>query len=400
MELKQRVHFDEYQPSKWLTVPFKKTPEGYLKGRAIVTNTGVFVYSDGNGGVVRELRPPEEVFNPDSLESLKMKPVTNDHPSVLVDSSNIGELQVGHLGDNPSSTTQFNWAPKMEDVTDGYHLAIDMVITKDEAIKDIEMNKKRALSCGYTCDLEKAEEGANWCGMDYDYIQRNIRYNHVAVVDRARAGDAARIRMDSVRNNDILISFEEEGMELKTITLDGVEYKAEAEVLKNYNMTKTALDELTQKHASLVTEKSKIEGERDNLKDQVANLTKDHDELKAKFVDASKVDELVKERLRIMDTAKKLEVEVTDVMTNLDVMKAVIVKKFPSAKLDDKDATYIQARFDGIQEMLDAEAQLKADADARKQKDSVSVQDADESADAKRKKMIEDLNKKTRSEKK
>ena len=33
--------------------------------------------------------------------------------------------------------------------------------------------------------------------MPYDYIQRNIRANHVAIVEKGRAGDAPRIRLDS-----------------------------------------------------------------------------------------------------------------------------------------------------------------------------------------------------------
>lgn len=392
MELKQRTHIDEYISSNWLTVPFKPTPEGFLKGRAIVTNTGVFSYSDGVGGTIYELRPPEEVFHPESLESLKMKPVTNDHPKGLVDSTNAKELQVGHLGDNPSSTTQISWAPKMEDITDGYHLAVDMIITDKKTIEDIKAGKER-LSCGYTCDLEKAPEGANWCGINYDYIQRNIRYNHVAIVDRGRAGDAARIRMDSYRtqNKDILISIEEENMEFKTITLDGVEYKAEAEVLKVYNQTRTAVDELTAKKDSLEKEKSKIEAERDNLKDQADKLSNELADLKKTMVNTNKVDEMVKERLRVVSVAGKLEVEVKDEMSNVDIMKAVIVKQFPNSKLDGKDEVYIQARFDGIVEMLEVKENEDADTSTRTVK-GVETGDSVLSAFEKRKKMIESLN--------
>ena len=70
--------------------------------------------------------------------------------------------------------------------------AIDMVITKEEAINAI-LNGKQGLSMGYTCDLE--ESAGNWCGVDYDFIQRNIRYNHCAIVDAGRAGDNAKIEL-------------------------------------------------------------------------------------------------------------------------------------------------------------------------------------------------------------
>lgn len=163
--------------------PFEKTPEGFLKGRAILTSTGVFPYRDATGGVRRELRLPEDVFHPDHLESLKLKPITLEHPSEEVTPENAAQYAVGHMGSNPLTT-------------DNHHLSCDAIITHGDAIKAIE-GGKRSLSCGYTCDLERADMDASHEGMPYDYIQRNIRANHVAIVDKARAGDAPRIRLDS-----------------------------------------------------------------------------------------------------------------------------------------------------------------------------------------------------------
>jgi hypothetical protein len=59
---------------------FEVTPEGFLRIPAAVTRVGVFNYKQPDGSVIRELRLPEEVFNPDSLSSLKSIPITNDHP--------------------------------------------------------------------------------------------------------------------------------------------------------------------------------------------------------------------------------------------------------------------------------------------------------------------------------
>jgi hypothetical protein len=162
---------------------FTKTPEGFLKGRAILTSTGVFPYKDATGKVRRELRLPEEVFHPDHLESLKLKPITLEHPSEEVRPENAAQYQVGHLGSDLRTL-------------DNHHLSCDAVITHEDGIKAIE-GGKRSLSCGYTCDLEQGDAGASHEGMPYDYIQRNIRGNHVAIVDKARAGDAPRIRLDS-----------------------------------------------------------------------------------------------------------------------------------------------------------------------------------------------------------
>jgi len=181
--------YDSLDPVVWMTSPFTRNAEGFLVGRAIVTSVGVFTYKREDGKLQRELRLPEEVFSTASLESMKLKPVTNDHPKEKVTSQNVKDLAIGTLGSNPSSTNQeWNWngndTPR-EKLTDGFHIAIDMTITNEDAIEDV-LNGKRSLSMGYECDTEIAAEGSVWCGMAYDVIQRNIRYNHCAIVPKAR----------------------------------------------------------------------------------------------------------------------------------------------------------------------------------------------------------------------
>ena len=199
---KDLKRFDNIDNSQWMTVPFERTNEGFLRGRAIVTSIGVFTYKRKDGTIQRELRLPEEVFSPSTLNSMKLKPVTLNHPTELVTQDNADKLQVGSLGDNPSWTKEWenrNW----EEVTDGINCAIDMIITRKDAI-DAILNGKQALSMGYTCDLEMAEPGATWCGVEYDFIQRNIRYNHCAIVDSARAGDNAKIELRADSEDAVL----------------------------------------------------------------------------------------------------------------------------------------------------------------------------------------------------
>jgi hypothetical protein len=177
--------YDSLDPGRWMATPFTRTTEGFLTGRVIVTNIGVFAYRNADGSVSHELRLPEEVFNSESLDSMKLKPVTNDHPSEKVTPANIKELAVGSLGSNPTSTVQertWDGYTPPEKLTDGLHVAIDMTINQADAIEDV-LNGKRSLSMGYECEIEKAGEGATWLGMAYDTIQRKIRYNHCAIVD-------------------------------------------------------------------------------------------------------------------------------------------------------------------------------------------------------------------------
>ncbi len=300
---------------------------------------------------------PEEVFAYESLESLKMKPLTNNHPTVDVVADNIKEYQVGVTGDNPSSSTsEYDYNGRytaMDMITDGLHVAIDLIVQDAQAVSDVKAGKT-ALSCGYKCELEPAVPGATYLGMRYDYIQRNIRYNHVALVDTARAGDEARIRLDSA---DVKLGTHNKGINkeepmLKKINLDGVDYEAEAKVIESYTKEKVRADGAEAKVTELSTTISTLTAERDTHKDKADALVKELATAKADAQDPAKLEAIIAGKLLLRETAKKLGVEKTDGLSDLELKKAVILKVTPSAKLDGKDDIYIQARFDSSLEMV------------------------------------------------
>ena len=344
---------------EWMLKPFERTAEGFLRGRACVTSVGVFEYKDMNGGVRRELRSPEEVFSPDSLNSLKLKPMTNNHPNAMVTPQNIKDVQVGNLGDNPSQESSpygigsYSSPRGTDPISDNIHVAIDMIIMEKQAIEDI-LNGKQQLSCGYECELDTAAPGARWCGMPYDFIQKNIRYNHVAIVDTARAGDdaAIRLKLDSA-DPDVLVqvsNIEEETM--KSVKLDGVEYQAEAKVIETLTKETERADGLVAEISTMKADSAKVEAERDTLKDKVTAMEAEITQLKNDSIDPAKVNALVQARIKINETAVKAGVVVKEDSADIDIKKAVIVKVFPTAVLDGKSADYIDARFDGAVEAL------------------------------------------------
>lgn len=371
--------FDNIDNSQWMTIPFERTNEGFLKGRAIVTSIGVFTYKRKDGTVQRELRLPEEVFNPSALNSMKLKPVTLNHPTELVTQDNADKLQVGSLGDNPSSTTQ--WDNPYETKTDGINCAIDMIITKKDAI-DAVLNGKQALSMGYTCDLEMAEPGSSWCGIEYDFIQRNIRYNHCAIVDSARAGDNAKIELRADSEDAVLediVSKKHNGgtQMLKKINLDGIDYEAEAEVIKALQRAdekakkaeedaceqKKAMDkkvaDLEDKEKELEKRISELEAERDTAKEKADSAKKELEEVKKTSLDSKTINAAVNAKLELLHNAEKAKVEVKADMSDMDIKKAIINSAFPNAKFDGKDDVYIQARYDATVEMLDERNDVK-----------------------------------------
>ena len=401
---KEIRRFDNIDHSEWMTTPFERTTEGFLKGRAIVTCCGVFTYKRADGTLQRELRLPEEVFAPATLESLKLKPVTLNHPTELVTPENADMLQVGSLGDNPSSTNQeYNWEGKATDwkkLTDGLNVAVDMIITKKDAI-DAVINGKQGLSMGYTCDIEMAEPGSTWCGVEYDYIQRNIKYNHCAIVDAGRAGDNAKIelRVDSADAvlEDKLVTKDGGTKMLKKINLDGIDYEAEESVIKALNTEKKRADdavaELSKFKEDSAKELSVMTAERDTQKERADKAEEDLAKAKAEALDSTKLDEAVNARIELYKNAEKAGVEVKNDMKDADIKKAVIAKIFPKANLDGKDSAYIDARYDATVEML-AE---RADSNSRQVLADTPNNHADSVDDA-RQRMIDKMKKDSRHE--
>ena len=135
---------------------------------------GRFASRNTGRGIVPVLRPPEEVFSPETIASFEGMPVTNGHPPEGVDVSNIRALQKGHAHNVRRGSGE-----------EGDLLLADLIITDPALITAILEEGKREISCGYTYELRE-ENG--------QYIQRQIRGNHVAVVDAGRAGSRVSIR--------------------------------------------------------------------------------------------------------------------------------------------------------------------------------------------------------------
>lgn len=354
--------FDTLDASRWLATPFTRTAEGFLTGRAIVTSIGVFTYEYSDGTVLRELRLPEEVFAPESLETMKLKPVTNEHPDGFVTPENQKELQVGSLGSNVTTTTQYKnpdgWTDS-EKITDGIHVAIDMTINRADAIDDV-LNGRRALSMGYTCEIE--ESAGVYMGVEYDCIQRKIRYNHCALVDAARAGDAAMIHLDSA---DAILKNtsdgnKQEGSMKKTVRIDGVDVEVDDSVASHIASQNKRIDEAENKKRDLEKEidelkksVSKLEAERDAEKSKADSAKAELEKARADAMDEKKIDAVVQERLAVLDAADKAGVKVTADMKMDGIKRAVIASVFPSVKLDGKNNDYVSACFDSAKAELE-----------------------------------------------
>jgi len=158
------------------------TPEGFLIDKPIVTGVGIFEYTNSDGSIRRELRLPEEVFDPESLKSYKSRPIVLTHDAGLINKENVRDNQIGTI--------------LSEGFKDGANVRAEIVIHDTDEMKRSGLKE---LSLGYNLDLD--ETPGEWNGTHYDAIQRNIRINHLALVREARAGEKARLNIDS-RDSD------------------------------------------------------------------------------------------------------------------------------------------------------------------------------------------------------
>lgn len=298
------------------TVPLHatKTEEGFIRDKPVIGRTGILIYQNPDGSTRKEYRPPEEAFNQQSLDSLIGKPVTLGHHGMVTSTNPVrpigSVLSAGHQdGDN---------------------------ITADVILYSLPTDA-RELSCGYTLDLDETP-GTTPDGEHYDAVQRNIRYNHVAVVRRGRAG-VARLNMDGDQE-----PIEDEKKEsIMKIRLDnGLEYEAVPEVA-------AYIDQLRKDAADHKTKMDKLQAKYDASLDDNKKLKEDA--AKAKDDAKKNFDAAVKVRVAILKKADEFGIEKADEMDDMDIKKAIIKSvRGDSVNLDDKSADYIDAAFDMVKD--------------------------------------------------
>jgi len=154
------------------------TEEGYLVDHPIVTTCGIFEYKNPDGTTRRELRLPEYVFEEKSLESYKGKPIIITHDAGEVDKNNVHQEQIGTI--------------MSAGYRDGNNVRCEIIIHDTNALQRCGLKE---LSLGYSLDTD--DTPGVWKGEKYDCIQKNIEINHLALVGEARAGESARLNIDS-----------------------------------------------------------------------------------------------------------------------------------------------------------------------------------------------------------
>jgi hypothetical protein len=161
----------EYDTNGWFEV--KDNP---------LSKIGIFQYS-GNSispeceqdKIYNVYRPAEELSTEECINSFKLLPWIDNH--VMLGSEDEGLT--------PAESKGIQGVIGEDVYFDGEYLKGNIKVFS-EAMSSLIANGKKELSCGYRCRYEYAP--GTYDGVAYDYVQREIRGNHLALVENGRMG--------------------------------------------------------------------------------------------------------------------------------------------------------------------------------------------------------------------
>lgn len=316
----------------------ERTPTGGVRVPARVTRSGVFPYRRADGSTVLEYRPEAEVFAGPSLASLADCAVTVAHPaSGSVTPETFKRDSVGYVRDPGTRDAQF--------------VATQLVVQDADAIARIDAGDLIELSCGYGCLLEMTP-GVTPGGERYDAIQRDVVYNHVALLPRGggRAGRDVALRLDGAAVALPDSEPEQRNDSMKTEKIDGVDYtigspewtQANAQRLARLDADLAAscakCDELTKQ---LDAVKAELAGKQAALDAQTAALACATDETKLDAHLDARAQLLARAR-SVLGTSTKLDGKTADT-----IRREVLTKLDGAACVEGKDESFVTAFFTG-----------------------------------------------------
>lgn len=295
----------------------------------------------------KEYRSPYEVFKPEVLESFQRVVITNDHPTELLTNKNTKYHAVGFVSSNVV-------------VIDNGYLQCEITIYDLSTIEDI-MNGKIELSAGYLYSITMVEN------QEYDYIQTDIKPNHIALVQAGRCGSSCSLAFDQNPNlnkgenmkkvvfkvkqpdgtDRIIIEIEvsEESFAAVQSVADKI-YEMSTDVCANKGNdedVEALKEEVASKDEELITKDEEVK----TLKEANDKLQAAVDTKKPAALDSVKITKIAMDLAAVMLVAKDSDIDYAgkDALT----IKKEVIKKFnPELALDGKSAEYVGYAFDNI----------------------------------------------------
>ncbi|WP_287003400.1 DUF2213 domain-containing protein [Sphingobium sp.] len=315
----------------------RRTSDGYMAVRAKAARTGTYAYLGSeidpenrhglrDAGMVNVLRDAAAVFDPLSAHSFIGKPITDNHPTVAVNAKNWRDHARGTV-----------MGAKWEE---GGYLAFDLMLTDADTIDAVDAGK-RELSNGYAAELQFGDfDGPG--GVKCVAKQIAIKGNHVAIVDRGRAGPSCAIT-DSVAicdANPAAVSAFTQEKQVKKIVLDGLQVD-----LSDAEAVSAAISKLQDKAAQAETALTDAKGQISTLQGEKAVLEKKLADANAELTPA-KQDQRVADRAALVTKAKLVKADiVTDGKTDAEIRRAVVAFTLGDAEASALDDVGIAGAF-------------------------------------------------------
>ena len=329
----------------------KRDEDGFLiASRTRIARTGPQTYQNADGSSHVELRLPEDVGAQDALRSISSKPITVGHPG-QVRSDNAERHAVGAAG---VAQLRDEW------------VEADLTVWADRGIQAAE-NGHNEISLGYQVFLEPVPGGTfqrpghPLHGTRADFLQRQIRVNHIALVDRGRANQGhsdrpARLRLDA-EGNQTPPAIEAQEHNMEKITINGQTFEVSPEVAQAIRAD--AADKAQQQRQTvrndsdstelqaLKAEKAKADARADAAE---AKLKAEQDKAKSEETLAAKRKADAERIALVVEVAKITDSDAKELAEqDADALRVKAIEKLsPDLKLDGKSTDYIHALYDHL----------------------------------------------------
>jgi hypothetical protein len=314
--------------------------------RARAARTGIYDYAgrevdpENKHGLrdkasVKVLRDEQTVFDDRAVRSFIGKPITDNHPAEPVTADNWRTHSRGTV---------------MGAMRDGDYLAFDLLLADAATIDAVDAGK-RELSNGYAADLEFGRFTAP-DGTVCDARQISVTGNHVAIVDRGRAGSECAIRdaanaalCDAITAQELsnlkTIIDQKEPRMAGTIIVDGLPVS-----LADETAVRAVLDK---KDAAIAAADKALADAKAGFDKDMAEKDAEIDGLKKKVVDQDAIDALADAKAEVVAKAKAV---VGGKLGDTAGKSVAEVRRMAldAAKIDvaDKSDDYVEARFDAL----------------------------------------------------
>jgi hypothetical protein len=330
--------FDEYQ-----ILDLQKTASGFVVSKASLARTGIQIYYAGDPGLggafsdrkpgtpVRIYRPEDEVFAPEAMESYAGLPITIEHRGGFVTPDNAADLIVGWVGDAVDRSGD---------------LVVSRVrITHRAGIAALDAGK-RELSVGYDCEIDDTP-GTTPNGEAYDGLQRKIRANHVALVERGRCGSSCRVN-DGADCSGSCAPCQERKRMPKVIDINGISIEMPDQAAQAFDSLKAAhAKAIDEKDAELAASSARVK----DLESQVAKADAKLEDAEKRAQEAESksspkaLDAAARERAALVEDAKLLAPKIdTKDLDAAGIRRESL--KAAGVALDGKSEDYVAAAFE------------------------------------------------------